>query len=171
MMRSVLLHSDVLRGVMLQLISGELGVLFVLCPLSLYTSHFFVSLFSLSPIFHVLLNTNALEHRRPPHSSLRFLWLRATAAACSHLILSLSLCLSHTKNTHTQPLPPACIYLFVIFPNSVWRMSDSLTLHSARLIERHNIYVAETANYPTIYHPDYLSDWKLLVHVIGIIWN
>lgn len=37
-------------------------------------------------------------------------------------------------------------------------MSDSLTPHSARLIERHNIYVAETANYPTIYHPDYLSD-------------
>lgn len=81
---------------------------------------------------------------------------------------------SHTQpctQKHTQPLPTACIYLFVIFPNSVWRMSDSLTLHSARLIERHNIYVAETANYPTIYHPDYLSDWKLLVHVIGIIWN
>lgn len=37
-------------------------------------------------------------------------------------------------------------------------MSDSLTLHLARLIERHNIYVAETANYPAIYHPDYLSD-------------
>lgn len=78
-------------------------------------------------------------------------------------------------HTHTHALPPeawlACIYLFVIFPNSVWRMSDRLTPHSARLIERHNIYVAETANYPTIYHQDYLSDWKLLVHVIGIIWN
>lgn len=37
-------------------------------------------------------------------------------------------------------------------------MSDRLTPHSARLIERHNIYVAETANYPTIYHQDYLSD-------------
>ncbi len=161
----------------------ELRVLSFLYPLSIHTSHFYILLSFFPPL--------TFKHRRPPRSSLQVspFSLTLTQGHCScllssHLIssslsrpLSLSLFfLSHTlaytkTHTHTQPLPPACIYLFVIFPNSVWRMSDSLTLHSARLIERHNIYVAETANYPTIYHPDYLSDWKLLVHVIGIIWN
>lgn len=138
----------------------------------------FNSLFSDS-YFHILLNhTHSKSKDHLEHASLSKVPtpisyfdsepLQMPALISSYLFLSLSLSHIH-KCTH--PLPPACIYLFVIFRNSVWRMSDSLTLHSARLIERHNIYVAETANYPTIYHPDYLSDWKLLVHVIGIIWN
>lgn len=117
-------------------------------------------------------NTNALSTDTLIFLSLLLLSTALTEGHCSclHSSYLLAAFLTHT-HTHMHLLPPACIYLFVIFPNSLWRMSDSLTLHSARLIERHNIYVAETANYPTIYHPDYLSDWKLLVHVIGIIWN
>lgn len=152
---------------------AELRVLSFLCSLLIHISHFCFTLFFLSlSVFHLLLNK---LKRNTYLCRSRFASLILTQRHCncppsSHLISCLSLSLTHTQK-HTQPLPPACIYLFVIFPNSVWRMSDSLTLHSARLIERHNIYVAETANYPTIYHPDYLSDWKLLVHVIGIIWN
>lgn len=123
MMRSVLLHSDVLRGVMLQLISGELGVLFVLCPLSLYTSH---------STFHSFLSANlsrTFEHKRTraqaPTALISPIPLTQGHCSCllsSHLI-SLSLSLTHKKHTHRRSHchPLAFIYsLYFLIQFDEW---------------------------------------------------
>ena len=121
MMRSVLLHSDVLRGVMLQLISGELGVLFVLRPLSLYTSHFCFTLFSLANL------SRTFKHKRTRAQAPAALIspIPLTQGHCSCLLSShlISLSVSHTQNTHTRSHchPLAFIYsLYFLIQFDEW---------------------------------------------------
>lgn len=88
----VLLHSNVLRCAMLQMIlyvlTGRQN--WTCCAATVYSVHLCVWIsFSLSFTFKDIQNKSTGDHQRSSLQLSRLLlWVRATAAACSHLILS-----------------------------------------------------------------------------------
>lgn len=119
MKRSVLLHSNVLRCVIVQIMLYSLKESAV-PPLFSVNTYITFLCYTFPPalsVFYLLLNTNTLKQRRPPHSSLQVSFPRLLlTAAGSHLILSLplSLSFSHTHftytKTHSHCQPHAFIY-------------------------------------------------------------